>query len=129
MGGFKMEDKQKLKNIEIASFALGCFWCPDDYFSKLDGVIRTRVGYSGGITPNPTYQNIGDHTETVEITYHPEKISFKELLDHFWKQHDATIPQIKQYRSAIFTHNKKQQEIAEKSLHKQQQKNYNIVQL
>lgn len=107
---------------EIATFAMGCFWSPDDYFSKLDGVITTRVGYAGGTTPNPTYYNLGDHTETVEITFNPSKISYETLLDHFWKKHDSTIPQSKQYSSVIFVHNKKHREIAEKSLKQKQKK-------
>ena len=106
----------------VATFALGCFWSPDDFFSKLDGVIKTRVGYAGGTTPNPTYYNLGDHTETVEITFNPSKISYETLLDHFWKKHDSTIPQSKQYRSVIFVHNKKQREIAEKNLKQIQKK-------
>lgn len=107
--------------LDIATFALGCFWSPDDYFSKLDGVIKTRVGYTGGTTLNPTYHNLGDHTETVEITFDPSKISYETLLDHFWKQHDPTIPQVKQYRSAIFTNDKNQKMIAGKSFINQQQ--------
>jgi len=107
---------------EFATFALGCFWGPDDYFSKLDGVIKTRVGYASGTTPNPTYHSLGDHTETVEITFNPSIISFKKLLNHFWRKHDSTIPQIKQYQSVIFFHNKKQKEIAEKNLEEKQHK-------
>lgn len=113
-------NKNDLK--EVATFALGCFWSPDDYFSKLEGIIKTTVGYAGGTTPNPSYYNLGDHTETVEIIFNPSKISYETLLDHFWKMHDPTIPQSKQYRSVIFVHNKKQREIAEKSLKKEQKK-------
>jgi len=113
--------------LDIATFALGCFWSPDDYFSKLDGVIKTRVGYTGGTTLNPTYHNLGDHTETVEITFDSSKIPYETLLDHFWKQHDPTIPQVKQYRSAIFTNDKNQKMIAEKSFINQQQQTPGII--
>ena len=107
---------------EKAIFALGCFWEPDDYFSRLKGVVKTRVGYTGGTTPNPTYQRLGDHTESVEITFNPAEISYKELLEHFWKQHDPIIQHKRQYMSAIFTNGKEQMEQAKKSLEEQQKK-------
>jgi len=100
---------------EIATFALGCFWGPDDYFSKLKGVLKTRVGYMGGKKKNPSYYDLGDHTETVEITFDPKVISFEELLKHFWKEHDPTAQEVTQYKSAIFYQNKEQFTIAEKS--------------
>jgi len=92
---------------------LGCFWGPDDYFPKLPGVISTTVGYSGGTKENPTYTSLGDHSETIEIKFDSEVVSFEELLEHFFKKHDPTAVQDTQYRSAIFTHNEKQQQIAE----------------
>ncbi len=108
--------------MQIATFALGCFWGPDDYFSKLKGVLKTRVGYSGGTTKNPNYHNLGDHTETVEITFDPKVISFEELLKHFWKEHHPTVKEVTQYQSIIFYHNQGQKKAAEKS-RKEMQKN------
>ncbi|MCH7756772.1 peptide-methionine (S)-S-oxide reductase, partial [Patescibacteria group bacterium] len=108
--------------VETATFALGCFWGPDDYFSKLPGVVRTRVGYSGGSTENPTYTDLGDHTETIEIEFDPSIISYEELLNHFFKKHNAGIVQSTQYKSAIFTHNKKQYTLAEKRKNQEQEK-------
>ena len=101
--------------MQTATFALGCFWGPDDYFSKLKGVMKTRVGYAGGTTKNPTYHNLGDYTETVEIIFDPKVISFEELLKHFWKQHDPTVKEVAQYQSIIFYHTLKQKKSAEKS--------------
>ena len=68
---------QKMNEVETetATFALGCFWGPDASFGALEGVVRTRVGYAGGSSENPTYEMIGDHTETIEIDYDPEVIS------------------------------------------------------
>ena len=104
-------------NKEFATFALGCFWGPEEFYANLKGVSDTRVGYTGGTSPDPTYEKLGDHTEAVEITYNPEKISYEELLEHFWEQHDPTIPQKTQYRSAIFYHDNHQRNIAEHSKH------------
>lgn len=107
----------------LASFSLGCFWEPDIFFSKLPGVIQTRVGYSGGSTKNPTYSHIGDHTESIEITFDPSKISYGTLLEHFWQKHNPSIAQKTQYASIIFTHSEKQYQEAIKSL-KEEQKRY-----
>lgn len=101
--------------MQKATFALGCFWGPDDYFSKLKGAVKTRVGYAGGTTKNPDYHHLGDHTETVEITFDPKIISFEELLKHFWKEHDPTVKEVIQYQSVIFYHNREQKKAAEKS--------------
>ena len=98
---------------ETATLALGCFWGPDDYFSKLPGVVNTTVGDSGGTKENPTYTSLGDHSETIEIKFDPEVISYKELLEHFFEKHDPTVVQDTQYKSAIFTHNEEQQRVAE----------------
>jgi methionine-S-sulfoxide reductase len=76
-------------------------------------VIRTRSGYSGGTTENPTYEHIGDHSETVQIDYDPTRISYEELLEIFWNSHNpAAEPWSKQYRSAIFYHNEEQKRLA-----------------
>ena len=101
--------------MQIATLALGCFWGPEDYFSRLKGVLKTRVGYAGGTKKNPSYYNLGDHTETVEITFDPKIISFEALLKHFWKEHDPTVQYSTHYKSAIFYQDEEQQKIAKKS--------------
>jgi peptide-methionine (S)-S-oxide reductase len=76
-------------------------------------VIRTRVGYAGGRTEDPNYRNIGDHTETVQVDYDPERITYEQLLDIFWKTHRPTSrPLDRQYMNAVFYHNDKQRRIA-----------------
>lgn len=100
---------------EKANFALGCFWGPDSSFGALEGVIRTRVGYAGGSKLNPTYQAIGDQTETIEIEYDPEKISYNELLEIFFSSHNPYRQNYsRQYASLILYNNQKQQELAVK---------------
>jgi len=72
-------------------------------------VVRTRVGYAGGTLPSPTYYNLGDHAETIQIDYDPSQITYEELLQVFWQSHDATArPYSRQYMSAIFTHDEEQ---------------------
>ena len=110
------------KKIEKATFALGCFWGPDDFFSKLKGVTKTTVGYTGGKKLNPTYNDLGDNTESIEIKFDPSLVSYKELLSHFWEQHNPTISQKTQYKSIIFFHNKYQEKIANKSKQEQEEK-------
>ncbi|ADQ14588.1 peptide-methionine (R)-S-oxide reductase MsrB [Halanaerobium hydrogeniformans] len=106
---------QKMRNIETetATFALGCFWGPDASFGALEGVVRTRVGYAGGTTENPSYKAIGDHTETIEIDYDPEVISYRELLEIFFKSHNPFQRSYsKQYASLILFHNEVQKNMA-----------------
>lgn len=105
-----------------AYFGMGCFWDPDDYFSKLDGVVKTTVGYAGGSQKHPTYEDLGDHTETAAIEFDPAKITYDELLAHFWAEHDPLAKTKTQYRSAIFYANDKQKELAEQSKVAQEQK-------
>jgi peptide-methionine (S)-S-oxide reductase len=76
-------------------------------------VVRTRVGYTGGTTDSPTYERLGDHTESVEIEYDPSRISYKELLDLFWASHTPTLePYARQYMPAIFYHTEEQRRLA-----------------
>jgi peptide-methionine (S)-S-oxide reductase len=108
-----------------AFFGAGCFWGVEAAFRQLDGVTRTRVGYAGGATENPTYEDVCSHTtghaEVVEVTYDPERISYEQLLDVFWAKHDPT--QLNRqgwdigdnYRSAIFFKDDEQREAALKS--------------
>lgn len=109
---------------EIATLAGGCFWCLEAVYGKLMGVQKAVSGYSGGATPNPSYQAVctGEtgHAEVVQIEFDPEEISFEELLEVFFEIHDPTTLNRQgadvgtQYRSAIFYHSQKQKEIAEK---------------
>ena len=79
----------------------------------MDGVVRTRVGYSGGKKKDPTYRSIGDHSETIEIDYDPTRISYKKLLSVFWHSHNPTQRSwSQQYKSAIFYHNEEQESLA-----------------
>ena len=109
--------------MEKALFGAGCFWGVEEKFRKLTGVIRTEVGYSGGTTKNPSYEDIckGNtyHAEVVLIEFNQDQISFEELLNHFWSCHNPTTlnrqgPDIgTQYRSVIFYFNDYQKNIAE----------------
>ena len=124
--------------MEKALFAAGCFWGVEESFSKLKGVTKTEVGYSGGITNNPTYETVcvGDtnHAEVVLVEYNENEISFKDLVKHFWQCHDPTTlnrqgPDIgTQYRSAIFYFNETQKKISNEQKIEQSKKiNLNIV--
>lgn len=107
--------------MQKATFAGGCFWCMEKPFEKLDGVISVISGYAGGITQNPTYKNYaqGGHVEVVEIRFHPEKISYNELLQVFWRQIDPTDPggqfndRGPAYTTGIFYHDEEQRRLAE----------------
>jgi methionine-S-sulfoxide reductase len=113
------------KNFDIATLAGGCFWCMESPFEKLPGVKKVISGYTGGTVKNPTYEEVcsGEtgHFEAVQITYDPEKITYKEILTVFWKQIDPTDPigqfadRGTQYRTAIFYHSDEQKKIAEAS--------------
>jgi peptide-methionine (S)-S-oxide reductase len=113
------------KNLEIATFAGGCFWCVEPPFDELEGVISTTSGYTGGQKKNPTYEEVSSggtgHTEAVQIAFDPTKISYSQLLDVFWKNIDPTTPHRQfcdvgsQYRAAIFYHGAEQKREAEAS--------------
>ncbi|XP_037904575.1 peptide methionine sulfoxide reductase isoform X2 [Hermetia illucens] len=105
---------------EKATFGMGCFWGAECLFGATLGVLNTRVGYSGGTTPNPK----GDHTEVVELHYDPKVVKFEDLLELFWNNHEygLTTKIKKQYASLILYHTDKQREIAEKSLKQEQER-------
>jgi peptide-methionine (S)-S-oxide reductase len=110
---------------DTATFALGCFWEPDTVFSNIDGVTKVTVGYTGGHTVQPTYEQVCSgqtgHAEAVEIKFDPDKISYEQLLRNFWDHHNPTTlnrqgPDVgEQYRSAIFYHSEDQKTHAESS--------------
>lgn len=114
-----------------ATFAAGCFWGIETAFRVIPGVLDARVGYEGGTTLSPSYQDVCSgttgHAEVVQVTFDPARVSFEGLLDVFWKIHDPTTlnrqgPDVgAQYRSAIFTHSQEQQTAAEASKRKLEQ--------
>jgi peptide-methionine (S)-S-oxide reductase len=103
---------------ETAILAGGCFWGAQDLLRKRPGVISTRVGYSGGDTPNATYRNHGDHAEAVEVVFEPDTISFREILEFFFQIHDPSTKNRQgndvgsSYRSAIFYLDDEQKRVA-----------------
>src|SRR5918999_4045341 len=108
-----------------ATFAGGCFWCVEEAFEKVDGVVSAVSGYIGGRTPNPTYEQVSDggtgHAEAVEIAYDPSKVTYEQLLQVFWHNVDPVAGDRqfcdhgRQYRSAIFYHGEDQRRAAEAS--------------
>jgi peptide-methionine (S)-S-oxide reductase len=110
---------------EIATFGAGCFWGIEAAFRRVPGVLDAAVGYSGGRTENPSYQDVctdtTGHAEVVQVTFDPAKLSYEQLLDVFWTIHDPTQvnrqgPDYgKQYRTAIFFHSPEQEAAAKKS--------------
>ena len=111
--------------LKKATFGAGCFWGVEAAFRQIEGVTATRVGYSGGHTENPSYEDVCSHTtghaEVVEVTYDPEHVSYDDLLQVFWRKHDPT--QLNRqgwdigdnYRSVIFFHDDEQREAALRS--------------
>jgi peptide-methionine (S)-S-oxide reductase len=117
---------------EVAEFALGCFWGAEKDFWQTKGVISTSVGYEGGFTPNPSYEEVCSgrtgHAETVRVVFDPKVVSYPELLKVFWESHDPTQGMRQgndrgsQYRSAIFWHSDEQKAEAEESAAAYQQR-------
>ncbi len=114
--------------MDKATFGAGCFWGVEAAFRCLDGVTATSVGYAGGGTANPTYEDVCSgqtgHAEVVQVTFDPARVSYERLLDHFWEAHDPTSvnrqgPDVgTQYRSVIFCHDAAQEAAAHASKQK-----------
>ena len=110
---------------EIATLANGCFWCTEAIFKKIKGVKNILPGYAGGTLKNPSYEQVctgrSGNAESIQIEFDPNVITFEKILDIFWRTHDPTTLNRQgndigsQYRSAIFYHDEKQKQIAEKS--------------
>lgn len=110
--------------LETATLSAGCFWGTEEFFRKVPGVVDTEVGYTGGTTKNPSYEEVSTgttgHAESVQLKFDPKKVSYEQILTLFFKMHDPTTlnrqgnDEGTQYRSAIFFHNKTQKEVAEK---------------
>ena len=117
--------KTETKNLKTVTFAGGCFWCVESDFEKVDGVVEAISGYTSGQKTNPTYKEVSagqtGHAEAVQVRYDPEKITYKQLLDVFWRHMDPTdaggqfVDRGSQYRPAIFYHDEEQKRIAEES--------------
>jgi len=110
---------------EKATFAAGCFWCTEEAFEKVPGVVSAVSGYTGGTVKGPSYEQVSSgrtgHTEAVEVTFDPAKVSYEQLLDVFWVNHDPTVKDRQfcdsgsQYRPEIFYHSDEQKKLAEAS--------------
>ena len=121
-------EPQEAPELATATFAGGCFWCMEPPFDKLDGVVSTTSGYTGGHLDNPSYEQVSSggtgHTEAVEVIYDPAKVSYEKLLEVFWVNIDPTdakgqfCDRGSQYRSGIFYNSEEQQKLAEASKQK-----------
>jgi len=117
--------QQSMPNRAVATFAGGCFWCLESDFDHVPGVLSTVSGYIGGHVKNPTYHQVSGggtgHAEAVEIAYDPTKVTYEQLLTHFWRNVDPTQKDGQfcdigdQYRTAIFVHDDQQRKLAEAS--------------
>jgi peptide-methionine (S)-S-oxide reductase len=115
----------------VATFAMGCFWSPEVTFRNVEGVLDAEVGYTGGHVDSPTYQQVctgqTGHAEAVRVTYDPDRVSYEDLLEVFWTNHDPTQFNRQgpdygpQYRSAVFVHDEAQRESAERTKAERQQ--------
>ncbi|KHJ81295.1 putative peptide-methionine (S)-S-oxide reductase [Oesophagostomum dentatum] len=101
-------------SLSRAYLGMQCFW-GESAFAKLKGVKKTRVGYAGGTTINPTYRNIGDHTEVTEVQFDPSLISYRQVLDFFWSHHNPSERRKKQYQSAILYETDDEKKVAEQT--------------
>jgi|WetSurMetagenome_2_1015567.scaffolds.fasta_scaffold64796_2 peptide methionine sulfoxide reductase msrA/msrB len=128
-GSTVMDNKEK--TLQQATFAGGCFWCTESDFEKVDGVVEAVSGYTGGSVQNPSYEQVSSggtgHVEAVQVSFDPAKVTYKELLDAFWRHVDPTdgggqfVDRGDQYRSVIFYHDAEQKRLAEESKKELQQ--------
>ncbi|OFZ86096.1 MAG: peptide-methionine (S)-S-oxide reductase [Betaproteobacteria bacterium RBG_16_66_20] len=119
---------QAQRNPATATFAMGCFWCGEEALEKAPGVLSVVSGYTDGRTKNPSYEMVSSgttgHTEAVQVTFDPSKLSYEKLLDVFWVNHDPTYTDRQfcdhgsQYRPGIFWHDEEQKRLAEASKEK-----------
>ncbi len=117
-----MNNKEKNMNTKIATFGMGCFWCSEAVFNRIEGVEKVESGFAGGDKKNPTYNEVVSgntgHAEVAQITYNPNVVSYSTLLEIFWKTHNPTTLNRQgadvgtQYRSVIFYHDSEQQKLA-----------------
>lgn len=122
VGTASAQEKSKLA---VATFGSGCFWCTESDFDKVDGVVKTISGFMGGHVKNPTYRQVvrgnTGHTEVVQVTYDPAKVTYSRLVEYYWRHVDPFdkngqfCDRGSQYRPAIFTHTQEQAKIATKS--------------
>jgi peptide-methionine (S)-S-oxide reductase len=124
--------RSDVDGLERATFAAGCFWGVEASLREIEGVVKTSVGYTGGSTPNPIYEQVCSgatgHAEAVEVWFDPSLVSYSELLHAFWSMHDPTTPTRQgwdfgsQYRSAIFFHDQEQERLATASRDQHQER-------
>jgi len=125
MSGDTMSGDAMSEEKAVATFAGGCFWCMEPPFDKVDGVLSTTSGYTGGKVENPTYKQVCDgttgHCEALQVEYDPTRVSYRDLLEVYWRNIDPTTPNRQfcdygdQYRPEIFYHNESQKRLAEES--------------
>ena len=123
--GKEPDMNERHEKLRTATFAGGCFWCVEADFEKVEGVVDVISGYTGGHKESPTYEEVSaggtGHVEAVQVIYEPQKVSYKELLDYFWRHVDPTDPggqfvdRGSQYRTVIFYHDEEQRRLAEES--------------
>ncbi len=117
------EFQVKASELETATLGGGCFWCTEAVFQQIGGILSVTSGYSGGTKPDPTYQEVctgaTGHAEVVQVIFDPAKITYREILELFWRSHDPTTlnrqgpDEGTQYRSVIFYHTEEQRKLAE----------------
>ncbi|MDO3411587.1 peptide-methionine (S)-S-oxide reductase MsrA [Saccharibacillus sp. CPCC 101409] len=119
-----------MRQTDKLTFAMGCFWGPEDRFARLPGVTGTRVGYAGGESETPSYRRLGGHSEAVEVEFDPGEISLEELLERFWSEHNPEAvegykPDDSRYRSLLFYRDERQRAAMERARRVMQERGRN----